>query len=202
MSDIPLVLIAGISCSGKTTLADQLAFRLGATKVSIDDYYYGFDSLSDEEKQAVNFDDPSAIEHGLLLQHLRQLIRGEAVDMPKYDHETFSRSHRPSLVQPGPAVIVEGLFALVWDELVSLTPTRIFVETRPEVAFQRRFMRDTVAFHRDPAAVLARHQAQVVPCQDTIVLPSRSRATMVVSGEEPLDGSVQKIAEALIHLKR
>ncbi len=191
----PIILIAGISCSGKTTLADRLAFRLDCPKISIDDYYFGFDDLSLEAKRAINFDAAESVEHELLVQHLQELSSGKAINRPVYDHGSFARLPQPVEVTPGSAIVVEGLFALYWEDLCVLSDQRIFVETTPEVAFQRRLMRDTVVFGRKPQDVIDRHTQHVGPSQELYVIPSKSKSTMVVSGEEPLDGPVEEIAK-------
>lgn len=50
MEQQTIILVAGISCSGKTTLSQRLSEELRALHVSIDDYYRSFDSLALEEK--------------------------------------------------------------------------------------------------------------------------------------------------------
>ena len=62
--------IAGASCSGKTTLAAELADRLGQSqtaRIAIDSYYHGLSPTALRDVATYNFDDPKAIDHGLLV---------------------------------------------------------------------------------------------------------------------------------------
>ncbi|HEX8339078.1 MAG TPA: uridine kinase, partial [Pyrinomonadaceae bacterium] len=47
-----------------------------------DSYYRNLDQLPLDIRNVVNFDHPSAIDNDLLIEHLRALKRGEAVELP------------------------------------------------------------------------------------------------------------------------
>jgi uridine kinase len=67
-----LTAIAGPSCAGKGMLAAWLAPRLPAAILPVDAYYRPLDHLSRQERAAVNFDEPGAIDDALLHQHQLQ----------------------------------------------------------------------------------------------------------------------------------
>ena len=81
--------IAGGSGSGKTTLALRLKERFGEDEVRLishDSYYKRHDELPFEERCKLNYDHPDAFDNDLLIEHLRELKAGSAIDCPVYDY--------------------------------------------------------------------------------------------------------------------
>ena len=64
MNKVFVVGVAGGSGSGKTTFAKNLKEALGenAEMLTCDNYYYANDGLTHEQRAALNFDSPDAIE--------------------------------------------------------------------------------------------------------------------------------------------
>ena len=129
MARASVVLVAGVSCSGKTTLARVLAAKLDAAYVAIDDYSRPYAELPLEIRKKVNFDSPEAIEHELLVHHLTRLRSGETIAKPMYDPAGFRRRPEIEPVHADRAVIVEGLFSLYWDDLRAQADLSVFVDT-------------------------------------------------------------------------
>lgn len=184
-----LILVAGISCSGKTTLSQRLSEELDALHLSMDDYYRSFDSLTLEEKKQIDFDTPEAIEHELLGHHLSALKAGLPIDKPIYDAAGYARVGK-TRVQPTRFVVVEGLFSLYWQEVLGLADLKIFVDTPGEVCLERRLFRDTFQFHRTQEESLNRYVKQVLPNQQRYVLPTKENACLVVKGDHNLEMAV------------
>lgn len=77
--------IAGGSGSGKTTLAYRLKERFGEDEVRLishDSYYKRHDELPFAERCKLNYDHPDAFDNDLLIQHLKELKAGRAIDCP------------------------------------------------------------------------------------------------------------------------
>lgn len=195
MADV--VLLAGVSCSGKTTLARRLATGLDAAYISIDDYYRPFASLSLEDRKRIDFDAPEAIDVELLVDHVRRLKAAETIHKPLYDAASYARLRGTEPVYPNPLVVIEGLFALHWTALVREATLRVFVETCLETCRARRVARDVGTYGRTLAESSNRYERHVVPSQSRYVIPSRANSDLVVRGDEPLDISLEAVRAGL-----
>ena len=75
-----LIGIAGGTGSGKSTLAADLLNRYareGSCLLEQDSYYRDRSHLSAAERDAINYDEPEAIEHDLLLEQVKSLMSGK-----------------------------------------------------------------------------------------------------------------------------
>jgi len=191
----PVVLaIAGCSGSGKTTLAAELARTLKGVHFHFDNYYRDLSHLPIAKRAQQNFDDPALIESPLLAAHIRALARGESIERPVYDFATYIRApRRTETVHPGAYLLVEGLFALHYGELLPLYQLRIYVDTPDELCFERRLKRDMEERGRTPESVRRQYEATVRPSSLAIVRPSAVHADLVVDGSGALDWKVERV---------
>ncbi|HEV2215342.1 MAG TPA: AAA family ATPase, partial [Terracidiphilus sp.] len=165
--------IAGCSGSGKTTLAAELAHALGGIHFHLDNYYRDLRHMPYSERIQQNFDDPAMIESPLLAAHVSALARGEAIERPLYDFSTHTRVlDRTERVRASAFLVVEGLFALYYPELLPLYSLRIYVDTPDELCFERRLKRDIEQRGRTPEAVQRQYEATVRPSSIAYVRPS------------------------------
>src|SRR6056297_3464988 len=107
--------IAGGSGSGKTTVAKKIIEGLPEESISIipqDAYYKDNGHLPMEERKKINFDHPSSIEFDLLVKHLDQLMKGNAIQMPVYSYLTCTRKKETIKIEPTKVVIIEGILIL------------------------------------------------------------------------------------------
>src|SRR5215212_4936744 len=91
----PVVIgVAGGSGSGKTTVVRRIVESLGPDQVVVlehDRYYRDRNDLRLEERAALNYDHPDSLETDLLVQHVRELKAGRAVEVPEYDFTRHAR---------------------------------------------------------------------------------------------------------------
>lgn len=198
-ADATVVLgIAGASGSGKTTLAVELARELGGVHFPLDNYYRDLSHLRPEERSRQNFDDPALIESPLLAAHVAALKRGEAIERPLYDFATYIRNpERTETVRPAAFLLVEGLFALYYAELLPLYQLRVYVDTPDEVCFARRLKRDLEQRGRNEESVRRQYEATVRPSALAYVRPSAAHADLTLDGAEALDWKVEQVLAAL-----
>jgi uridine kinase len=195
----PVVLgIAGASGSGKTTLALELARALGGLNFPLDHYYRDLGHLPFEERVGQNFDDPAIIESSLLAAQVAALARGETIDRPVYDFATYTRVRGTTEpVRAGAYLIVEGLFALYYPELLSLYQLRVYVDTPDDVCFERRLKRDVEQRGRTPESVRQQYEATVRPSGLQFVRPTARFADLAIDGTEALDWKVEQVLAAM-----
>ena len=195
----PVVLaIAGCSGSGTTTLADELARTLGGLRFHLDDYYLDLGNLPLAERVQKNFDDPALIEVPLLARDVAALARGESIDRPIYDFATYTRIPGQSQrVNAGPYLIVEGIFALYYSELLPNYHLRVYVDAPDALCFERRMKRDVEERGRTPAVVREQYDRTVRPTSVAYVRPSAANADLVVDGTGALDWKVERVMTEL-----
>jgi uridine kinase len=161
--------ISGGSGAGKTTLASALLqhYQGDAMLISYDRYY--------KRMECGNYDIPESLDTELLLEHLRLLRSGQAVDLPIYDRFKNQRILAVERVEPKPIIIVEGIFALHHPELLDLYHYKVFVETSTDsVRFRRRLVRD-IRERGDTEATVAKAWVEnVLPMHRWLVGPLRS----------------------------
>jgi uridine kinase len=191
----PIVMaVAGASGSGKTTLTRELAHALDGFHFTLDNYYRDLSHLPMAERARQNFDDPAMIESPLLAAQVAALAQGQAIERPLYDFSTHSRIHgQTESVQPGAYLLVEGLFALYYPELLPLYQLRIYVETPDDVCFERRLRRDIEERGRTPESVRLQYEATVRPSAMAFVRPSAVHADLTVDGTDALDWKVEQV---------
>jgi len=180
----PLVIgIAGGTGSGKTTVAHALAAAMPEGKcvvVEHDAYYKDLSDRSPEERAAVNFDHPAALDSALLAEHLRLLRAGEAVELPIYDFVTHTRRPETRRVEPAPLIIVEGILVFVEPALREQLEIKIFVDTDADIRLIRRIRRDLEQRGRTFASVRDQYYATVRPMHIEYVEPSKRWADLIL----------------------
>lgn len=190
--------IAGASGSGKTTLAAELARELDGIYFPIDNYYRDLSHLPHSERIKQNFDDPAIIEHTLLEAHVAALARGETIERPLYDFSTHSRVvDRTETMRAGAFVLVEGLFALYYPDLLPLYQFRIYIDTPDDICFERRMKRDIVERGRTPASIKLQYDTTVRPSGIAFVRPSAAHADLVIDGTAALDWKVEQVLASM-----
>lgn len=188
-----LIGIAGPSGAGKSFLANRLAERLHAPVLSLDHYYHDLSHLAFEQRVLTNFDEPSSVEHELLITQIRDLRNGREIAVPIYDFSIHTRIDKTTSLQPAPFVIIEGLFTLYWPELRSLLNTRVYVDTAERKCFERRLERDVRERGRTPESVADQYYNCVLPMAKRYVIPTREYADVVVDGTVLVDDSVSLV---------
>jgi len=182
-----LVGITGPSGAGKTELARRISRLLNAPIYPLDSYYRDLSHLPLEDRARQNFDDPAALDHELLLEHLNSLLRGRTVDRPVYDFAHHVRAREVEVVEPGKIILLEGLFALYWANVRSLLGLKVYVTADDAICFERRLARDVRERGRSAESVRRQYETTVRPMAERYIYPTRAFADFIVSGTDRLD---------------
>ena len=135
MSDVIVIGVAGGTGSGKTTLVKALVNRFGdnISVLSHDNYYKRHDEMSYEERTHLNYDCPDAFDTDMMIDHLRMLKNGQAIDCPTYDYTIHNRAEEVLHIEPRRVIVVEGIMIFVnktlCDYLTTVKPMHeLYVE--------------------------------------------------------------------------
>jgi uridine kinase len=175
--------VAGGSGSGKTTVSTALLERVGTEHIAYlehDAYYKDLRDLPFSQIQIINFDHPDSLETDLLIQHVKQLKLGQAVNIPVYDFTTYRRTDKIKVVDPQPIILVEGILLFAEPELRKLFDVRIFVDTDADIRFIRRLKRDISDRGRTVESVIDQYLNSVRPMHLEFVEPSKRYADVII----------------------
>lgn len=175
--------ICGGTGSGKTTVANRILESVSASEVVFiqqDSYYRNINDLPLDYRNIANFDHPDALDNDLLVNHVRRLKAGEAVELPLYDFRTHTRMNNTRQVEPKPIVIVEGILIFADPRLLEQMDIKVFVDTPDDVRFIRRLRRDLAERGRTVESVIEQYIATVRPMHMQFVEPSKRHADVII----------------------
>jgi len=220
-----LVGIAGGTGSGKGTITDLIQKNLELWGVSVqvlstDDCYKDFSYMNDNERDALcfdpslNFDHPKSVNIDRLVAYAGKLKRSENFSYPKYDFSTHSYSRQfndspitvevPADIDVG---IIEGIFSLYngpefGNRLLDQYDYTLFISTMPEIAMNRRYLRDSVERGRDMAHIGRQMNLTVIPMHRKFVYPQELNADDTANWQVSESGPRDQIKEKLARLAR
>lgn len=184
MIDRPFIIgVAGGTGSGKTTVARTIYDRVGPGRIewiSHDSYYRDFAHLEPAALHGINFDHPDSLETELLVRHLDQLARGEAIESPVYDFATHHRKQETRRIEPRRVVIVEGILVLAEKDIRQRIDLKLYVDTPADIRLVRRLLRDVQLRGRDVSSVIHQYTQTVRPMHEEFVEPSKRYADLII----------------------
>lgn len=175
--------IAGGTGSGKTTVVEQIVSQLPPEEVCVisqDSYYLDTSHLTYQERIAINFDHPQAIDFELLVAHLRGLREGKSFEQPVYSFVEHNRTDETITTHPKKVIIVEGILIFTNPELRDLFDIKIFVHADSDERLIRRLKRDIANRGRDLSEVLTRYQTTLKPMHEQFIEPTKEHADIII----------------------
>tara|TARA_B100001093_G_C26860189_1_gene1029728 strand:- start:12852 stop:13472 length:621 start_codon:yes stop_codon:yes gene_type:complete len=176
--------IVGGSASGKTTFVKSLSDLLTKGKfqiISQDNYYKDLSHLTREERKAVNFDHPEAIDFDLLVAHIQMLNSGETIEQPTYDFKIETRTAQTKRIEPTPLLILEGILLMQNQKLKESVDFWIFLDTDDDIRLIRRLERDMTERGHEFDFSIERYLSQVKPMYESFVYPQKKQSNLVIS---------------------
>lgn len=175
--------IAGGTGSGKTTVTEAVINAVGPQHVALlpmDNYYKDNADLPFEERLKLSYDHPDAFDLELYLQHIQQIVWGQAVSIPVYSFKEYTRARETIEIQPAPVVVLEGIMLLVDEAVRAQMNLKVFVDTDADVRFIRRLQRDLIERGRTVESVVKQYLEQVRPMHLSFVEPSKRYADVII----------------------
>lgn len=181
--DCVVIGIAGGTGSGKSTFTNRLRDRFPDDVAVLyhDNYYRRQDNIPFEERKKVNYDHPSSLETDLMIEHLKLLKQGIAVDCPVYDYSLHNRSDKTIHVEPRPIILAEGILLLADPLLRDLIDIKIYVEADADERILRRIVRDVKERGRDLDNIVSQYLTTVKPMHYLFVEPTKATADIVIN---------------------
>lgn len=188
--------IAGETASGKSTItmdlidtiesfAAEFDIKNAITRVNTDDYYY---DRSEMVKAAGSFsefaknydlDVPQALELELMHKHIKELLSGKEIYLPKYDMSgTAKRFDNHTLAKPSKIIISEGLFTLT-EKVKDAFDFKIYVEIDEKIKKDRFYVRAKERDLGDSADIIYKNANEKA---DVYIKPCKKQADIVLSG--------------------
>ncbi|SHJ69049.1 uridine kinase [Anaerobranca californiensis DSM 14826] len=180
----PMIIgIAGGTGSGKTTVAQKIFDCIDKEHVAViehDAYYKDQSHISFEERLKTNYDHPFAFDTELLIQHLKDLRNGKAIEKPVYSFVTHTRQKERVRVEPRKIIILEGILILEDKRIRDLLDIKVYVDTDADVRIIRRLLRDIKERGRTIESVVEQYLSTVRPMHLQFVEPSKKYADIIV----------------------
>ena len=216
-----VVLICGPSSSGKTTFAKRLCIQLHVNGfktlyMGTDDYYKEFDERVYDENGEVDLESIRAIDTDLFMRHIRDLLDGKEVDLPRYDFSIPGKifGERLTKIEKNQLIVIEGIHAMN-DEMTANIPDedkfKIYISPFTPISIDhhnristtdarmlRRLVRD-YKFRSSPAQRTINMWPKVRTSEDANIFPYSSKADVFFNSNCIYEYAVlKKYAEPLL----
>ncbi|MDF1494290.1 uridine kinase [Caproiciproducens sp. CPB-2] len=182
--------VAGGTGSGKTTLSTKLkqAIADDAIILSHDFYYRANSDIPFEQRVKMNYDHPNAFDTDLLIEDVKRLKSGRAIDHPVYSFVTYTRTGETVHMEPARVIIVEGILIFENKDLLDLMDMKLFVDTDADIRLLRRLTRDVKERGRSLDSFMSQYINTVKPMHEQFVEPSKKYADIIIpqGGENPV----------------
>ncbi|WP_346867319.1 MULTISPECIES: uridine kinase [unclassified Clostridium] len=188
--------ITGGTGSGKSTIAKEICKSFDGNCIAMieqDCYYKDQSHLTMEDRVKTNYDHPYAFDTALLVNHLKSLIDGKAIEKPQYDFEVHNRKKETILVEPREIVIVEGILVLEDESLRDMLDIKIYVDTDADVRFIRRLVRDLNERGRTVDSVITQYLTVVKQMHEQFTENTKKYADIIIP-----EGGHNKVAIEVI----
>lgn len=181
-----LIIVAGGSASGKTTVVNQIHKVVGNEDLIVikhDDYYLDQSDIPIDKRHQTNYDHPSSLENDLLYKDLKKLLNNEAIDKPIYDFVVQNRKAEKEHIEPKPVIILEGILSLEDERIRSLADIKVFVNCDDDLRFIRRLQRDINERGRSLDWVINQYLTTVRPMHHLFVRPTIRYADIIIPND-------------------
>ena len=206
---VRLIIVAGPSSSGKTTTTAKLAARLrehgiDTVLLNLDHYFFDLDLHPRDEHGDYDFETPEALDIPLINSHLKALVEGQTVKMPRYDFVSGRRldDGKTVTIRPDQVILIDtlhGLYGPLTKGVPEEAKFRVYIETisqtRDEdgeflrwtdIRLLRRMVRDHATRGYDPSQTIG-HWHYVRRAELKHIIPNIREADYIINGSLPYE---------------
>lgn len=157
--NVKVILVAGPSSSGKTTFCKRLSLHLMANgmkpyPISLDDYFVDRTRTPRDESGEYDFESVYAVDLELLQKHIGMLLRGEEIELPRYDFP--SGTSQPS----GRKLRLDNDMILLFEGIHGLNPE--LTAQIPEAYKYRIYASVLAPIHIDKDTMVSRTDSRLI----------------------------------------
>lgn len=179
--NVKLIGITGGSGSGKSTVVRKISeAHPDSICIAQDNYYKSASFVNNHNILAFNFDHPDAFDMDLMVENLKDLKAGKAIDMPQYDFVKHQRKPETKHIEPKTIIIVDGLMVLYDKRIRDLLDLKLFVDTPSDIRFVRRLQRDIKERGRTVESVVEQYVNVVRPGHFNFIEPCKEYADLII----------------------
>jgi uridine kinase len=217
---VRVILIAGPSCSGKTTFSKRLSIQLLAQGVStlpveLDGFFVDREKTPRDETGEYDYEALQALDLPRLNHDLRALVAGEPVRLPRYDFKAGRQlAGDTARLGPGQVLVLEGIHGLnpaLLPDIPDTQTLRIYASALTQLNLDRynrvsttdtrmirRIVRDA-AQRGYPAAETIRRWESVRRGEKRHIFPYQENADIMFNSALVYEGSaLAPLAEPLL----
>ena len=198
-----VILIAGPSSSGKTTTSKRLSVQLMAcgkrpVPISLDDYFVDREKTPLDENGNYDYESVYAMNIPLFTEQMNALIKGESVELPRYNFQTGKSEMSGNVINPTPETIfiLEGIHALnpaLTENILAENKFKIYASALTTILLDNHNYIPTTD-NRLLRRIVRDHKYRGCSARDTI-----SRWPSVRAGEEKWIFPFQEEADVMIN---
>lgn len=211
---VRIVIIAGPSSSGKTTTTIKVGEHLQKQgyellAMNLDNYYFDLSHHPKDEFGDYDFETPEALDLALINQHLKELLEGKTIQMPRYNFKTGKREQEtdPLKLEDNQILLLDslhGLYGPMTDSVPAEKKFKLYIETLCQIKNQnkefirwtdvrllRRMVRDSWHRSYNPRQTLE-HWHYVRRSEIAHIIPFLGTVDHVLDGSLPFELPIYK----------
>jgi len=176
------IIIAGCSCSGKTTLTKEIEGAYKNIQMGImhqDNYFKNLVDMP-HVREGVLADDIEAFYVKEFTTDVKQLLTTGKTNTPLYDLATNTRINKESIVNKGQINIFEGLHAILALSNEDIKSLKIYLNISNEECLNRRIKRDLINWGIPENKVRDYWKRCIEPTSTRCILPQLIYANIVI----------------------
>lgn len=213
-NEIRVVIVAGPSSSGKTTTTIKISEFLAKegfrfVPFHVDHYFHDLDKHPRDEYGDYDYETPQALDLDLINRHLKRLLAGETVPVPKFDYKAGKRidNHHDMKLAKDEILLIDSLHGLYKDmtgDIPNENKFRLYIETLlqmrdnegkyvrwADLRLLRRMTRDKDQRFVDPRFTVE-HWRYVRDAELDHIVPFVNSVDILVNGALPYELPVMK----------